>query len=55
MTAGLVAREMGLPVDVFLSANNINDAVPGYLSAAFTVASKRGLSLANTPLSIRLS
>jgi len=31
MTAGLVAREMGLPVQTFLSANNINDVIPSYL------------------------
>ena len=31
MTAGLVAREMGLPVHTFVSANNINDVVPSYL------------------------
>ncbi len=31
MTAGLVAREMGLPVQTFLSANNINDVVASYL------------------------
>lgn len=31
MTAGLVAREMGLPVHTFLSANNINDVVASYL------------------------
>jgi threonine synthase len=31
MTAGLVAREMGLPVNTFLSANNLNDVVPSYL------------------------
>ena len=31
LTAGLVAREMGLPVHTFLSANNINDVVPAYL------------------------
>lgn len=31
MTAGLIAREMGLPVQIFLSANNINDVVPSYL------------------------
>ncbi|MCP4309778.1 MAG: threonine synthase [Bacteroidetes bacterium] len=31
MTAGLVAREMGLPVNTFISANNINDVVPSYL------------------------
>jgi len=31
MTAGLMAREMGLPVHTFLSANNLNDVVPVYL------------------------
>ena len=31
MTAGLIAREMGLPVNTFLSANNINDVVASYL------------------------
>lgn len=31
MTAALVAREMGLPVHTFLSANNINDVVASYL------------------------
>jgi threonine synthase len=31
MTGGLVAREMGLPVHTFLSANNLNDVVPVYL------------------------
>jgi threonine synthase len=31
MTAGLVAREMGLPVHTFLSANNINDVIASYL------------------------
>ncbi|TFH21928.1 MAG: threonine synthase [Bacteroidia bacterium] len=31
MTAGLVAREMGLPVQTFLSANNINDVIASYL------------------------
>ncbi len=31
MTAGLVAREMGLPIHTFVSANNINDVVPSYL------------------------
>jgi threonine synthase len=31
MTAGLVAREMGLPVHSFLSVNNLNDVVASYL------------------------
>jgi len=31
LTAGLFAREMGLPVDTFISANNANDVVYEYL------------------------
>jgi threonine synthase len=31
MTAGLVAREMGLPVHTYLSVNNLNDVVASYL------------------------
>lgn len=31
LTAGLVAREMGLPVNTFLAAANANDVVPEYL------------------------
>lgn len=31
LTAGLVAREMGLPVHTFLAASNANDVVPEYL------------------------
>jgi threonine synthase len=31
MTAGLVAREMGMPVHTFLSVNNLNDVVASYL------------------------
>jgi threonine synthase len=31
LTAGLIAREMGLPVHTFLAASNINDVVPEYL------------------------
>ena len=31
MTAGLVAREMGLPAHTFLSVNNLNDVVASYL------------------------
>jgi len=34
LTAGLVAREMGLPVHVFLAASNANDVVPEYLETA---------------------
>lgn len=31
LTAGLIAREMGLPVNTFLAASNANDVVPAYL------------------------
>jgi threonine synthase len=33
LTAGLVAREMGLPIERFLAASNANDVVPAYLSS----------------------
>jgi len=35
LTAGLLAREMGLPVYQFLAATNVNDVVPQYLSTGF--------------------
>lgn len=31
LTAGLIGREMGLPVNTFLAASNANDVVPEYL------------------------
>jgi len=31
LTAGLFAREMGLPIDRFIAATNINDIIPQYL------------------------
>lgn len=31
MTSGLIAREMGLPVNSFVSANNANNIIPQYL------------------------
>jgi len=34
LTAGLIAREMGLPVNIFLAASNANDVVPEYLDTA---------------------
>jgi len=34
LTAGLVAREMGLPVNTFLAASNANDVVPEYLDTS---------------------
>jgi threonine synthase len=32
LTAGLIAKKMGLPVALFLAATNINDVVPEYLA-----------------------
>ena len=31
--AGLVAKEMGLPIDQFIASTNINDTVPDYLNS----------------------
>lgn len=33
LTAGLIAKKMGLPVDHFIAATNINDVVPKYLAS----------------------
>lgn len=33
LTAGLIARRMGLPVQHFIASTNINDIVPAYLSS----------------------
>lgn len=33
LTAGLMAKKMGLPVDQFIAATNVNDVVPEYLSS----------------------
>jgi threonine synthase len=48
LAAGLLARRMGLPVDRFLAATNVNDVVPGYLvSGTYTPRpSRRTLSSA---------
>lgn len=32
LTAGLLAKRMGLPVSQFIAATNVNDVVPGYLA-----------------------
>jgi threonine synthase len=32
LTAGLIAKKMGLPVEHFIAATNINDSVPAYLA-----------------------
>ncbi|MBN2697321.1 MAG: threonine synthase [Bacteroidales bacterium] len=47
LTAGLIAREMGLPVHKFLSANNINDVVPEYLQSGVFVPRPSVTTIAN--------
>lgn len=46
LTAGLLAKKMGLPVAKFVAATNINDTVPNYLQSGLFKArsSKRTLS-----------
>ena len=46
LTAGLIAKKMGLPVHHFIAATNINDIVPGYLSTGTfePTASKQTIS-----------
>ena len=33
LTAGLMAKRAGLPIDRFVAATNVNDVVPGYLTS----------------------
>ncbi|MEN8250799.1 MAG: threonine synthase, partial [Bacteroidota bacterium] len=33
LTAGMIARKMGLPIDHFIAATNVNDIVPEYLES----------------------
>jgi threonine synthase len=33
LTAGLIAKKMGLPIDKFIASTNVNDAVPEYLTS----------------------
>ncbi len=34
LTAGLMAKRMGLPIDIFIASTNINDVVPQYLETS---------------------
>lgn len=47
MTAGLVAMKMGLPVETFISANNINDVVPEYLNTGNYIPRPSSATIAN--------
>ena len=42
LTAGLMAKRLGLPIDLFVAATNVNDVVPEYLeTGVFTPRSSR--------------
>jgi threonine synthase len=47
LTAGLIAKKMGLPVDLFLAATNINDVVPEYLKTGIYRARPSVATVAN--------
>ncbi len=47
LTAGLIANKMGLPIKHFISATNLNDIVPKYLSTGIFEARKSIPTLAN--------
>ncbi len=47
LTAGLIAREMGLPVHTFLAASNANDVVPEYLETSKYVPRPSVQTIAN--------
>ncbi|MBT4313321.1 MAG: threonine synthase [Flavobacteriaceae bacterium] len=45
--AGLVAKEMGLPIDQFIASTNINDTVPDYLNSGTYSPKKSKPTLSN--------
>lgn len=47
LTAGLIAREMGLPVNNFIAATNINDIVPQYLASGIYTPRPSVATIAN--------
>lgn len=47
LTAGLIARKMGLPVHHFIAATNINDVVPAYLKTGNYVPRPSERTLSN--------
>ena len=47
LTAGLMAKKMGLPIKRFIAATNINDSVPKYLESGIYQAQKSVATLSN--------
>jgi threonine synthase len=47
LAAGLIARKMGLPIDRFIAATNVNDIVPEYLSSGLYAPRPSVATLAN--------
>ncbi|MCB9014109.1 MAG: threonine synthase [Bacteroidales bacterium] len=47
LTAGLIAKKMGLPVDQFIASTNINDVVPEYLTTGIYKARPSIATVAN--------
>lgn len=47
LTAGLLAKSLGLPVKKFIAATNVNDTVPRYLSTGIWKVNKTISSLSN--------
>ena len=45
--AGMIAQQMGLPIDHFVAATNVNDAVPAYLESGFYQALKTTPTISN--------
>lgn len=47
LTAGLISKKMGLPIDHFIAATNINDVVPEYLNSGLFVPRGSILTISN--------
>lgn len=47
LTAGLIAGKLGLPVDRFVAATNINDVVPAYLESGRFLPRKSAATISN--------
>jgi threonine synthase len=47
LTAGLMAKKMGLPIKRFIAATNVNDSVPKYLESGIYKAQKSIATLSN--------
>ncbi|WP_425152958.1 threonine synthase [Candidatus Palauibacter sp.] len=47
LTAGLIARKIGLPIDRFVAATNINDVVPAYLESGRFLPRESAATISN--------